>query len=1485
MKYDKYIGIPYLINGRDSAGLDCWGLVRLYYSQELNIDLPAYSSLYNDPADQSIRTEISSQLDNWEPLEAPALNSVCLFNIYGEPAHVGIYIGNNKFLHARQGSDSVIESLDNPKWKSRFIGCFNYKASTGIALAGHPHPLRTKTVYDWTIAGTTVQDAYNFISSKYRISDRLAKRIIILVDGVEIPQAQWSNTILLPNQLVSYRAVPTGDNALRTILTIAVIVAAASIGDWADATATAAGWSSTAVTAARVVATAATMYAGTALINAVAPIRLPQQENPGSAKGLNLFSGTSNQANRFGAIPVVLGKMRMTGLLGATPYIQSLQETSLVNLLIIWGFGPLQVSDICVGATPISAYYGKQAGFEQDFPVPVTLEGWPEEDHSKFDNLYSRDIEQSYVNVLLVNNEEEGSPWKSVALNSEDITDLDVTFTFPEGMRQIRTKGEWAGAVDESVAEVEIQLRKYNTSTNTWEGWQERPLYSIGDYSATSPAVVVQDKLPSSYYSTSYTSEKLYLWVTYALNTSGEIRRFDGTVTEQKYSEPSAELIALLEKQRFATRPGSVRPTYTRLPHKPTGWLPLYSICVYGTRAVEIVNHLTNYQAYSGLSLTTTETIAHEYGDSWNYNDYVSATHVNITAGAVYTTGASLNPGTTLTEWTSRELVGTAGFYIVEDRAWGDLMREAAVWYDTEAQDVDYTFSRNFTKSGHYKIDAAIDDTGTIYIDGLPVLEVPANSFQSTTSTLYYIEAGTHSIRIKARNTGGPSGFAVKITYTTGGINSTETGGNTALAFGKPGFFYKQKDAFNFTYKIKDLTPGRYEVRVRRLNSDIVEPTDSLHNYNKVALLSITAYVKALDANGNPQGPLNPLPVGHLAKTALRLQSTNKANGNVDGINAIVHSIAYSWDRSLQKWIIRPTNNPADLFVYVLMHSANAYRMTLQDVDLQVDIPALQAWSEFCDDNGYAFNSVITQTQSILDILKDICAAGLASPTYVDGKWSVIVDKPRNYVTQHFTPHNSWGFESSKLIPRLPDAFRVQFSNEDRAYQPDEVLVFNYGKTASNAEIFEELSLPGVTSARQAKRLARWHFAQLKLRPEIYTLNVDFEHLVCTRGDVVQVSHDVPLWGVSSGRVRSVQGNIISLSEETYLEAAKQYQIQVRTNTGVGSGIHTETLNIVSPTTSGYYSTVQCLAAIPSTIEVDNLFTIGETQKVSQKLVLLSIEYQQNHSAKLTLTDYSPEIYNINLDDTNLELPAYNANITGYSNEIARLTIDSVPLIVAASSDSGQAVEISSGIYQNIAILSIGGQPGLPAVAQQLQVQVVPADSEFSLVSTAGIYTEDKSASSVTISGLRSGYAYKARARYRNSAGTITGPWSDAFYFSCLGKTENATVVPSIVLDLEGSYIVAKPSAQLSLPRDFSKYEYRLFKDSGTEDFWDLDLSANNILVSQSLAEGRFNLLDIPLPRLSEQGITYRVACRAVDTNNNYSSISALGTIVLTTIK
>lgn len=1515
MNYNKYIGLPYKDVGRDESGIDCWGLARLFYKQELGIELPSYDNLYTTAHESSATEALATYRDNWEETKTPKIGDLCLFNIYGEPAHVGIYIGNYKFLHAREGQTSVIESLNAYAWNKRFAGFFAYTKRDTITVTGAPHPLHRGVVVDWSVAGTTVQDLVNFINNKYSISKKLASKLIIAIDGISIPRECWESTVLQENQLVSYKAVPQGGgDTNRMLLTFALIIVAQWAGTYVAegmtaANASAAGtYTAGQITAARVIASTVVMMAGNALINAIAPVRLPS--DPGQAKSLNLFSGASNQANRFGAIPVVLGKVRMTGMLGATPYIDTLTDTSLINLIIIWGYGPLSIdlNSMQIGTNSWTNYYDNS--YPQDIPHPVTLmgsvdsSGIPNEDTTQFDSIYGRDIEQQIMSpsIELVNNQEDGNPWHNVTL-AEVCNEIAIAFTFPEGMRQLVISGEDSGTINTAQATLEIQVRKYNPTLGTYDNWTDTAPYFQGQYNTSAdsgsdyttkvmPCIVSGLRTESSGGGEGGMSgqipltEVLFQWYIFCMIPGGGIVKLLGAATRDIYAEPDADLINLYKTGSYTSLIAGTdadETTYTRLPKIPASYVPIYTVCTNGNSVVEIISHLENYNGFSGLDL---QVLTAESTDSGGGTITTSST-IKIQRGSLYQLW-EVQPETGITEtiYTSAEMVGD-NIIRVNDGAWSDILNNYGIWTsDTPSSETIQTInvtksSINFKYTGYYYIEASADDEGGVYVDGSPVIMLPAGGWASVVTNLVYIEAGNHTIRATATNSGGGvAGIGFRISYTAnGGLNNLPNP-NTVLDIGSPGFYNKRKDAFNFIYRIKSLDSDYYEIRARRTNSDETEPSSELRNYHKAYLFSVTGY-------NSSQAPIKlPKNVG-LARTALRVQSTNKVNGTVDGVNAIVQTIGYDWNRDQQKWLPAVSiNNPASLFRYILTSPANAYCISEADVASKINLVELQTWHEFCTDNGFYFNAVISNTQSVLDVLRDVCAAGLASPNFIDGKWTVVVDKPREYVVQHFTPHNSWGFEATKLLPRLPHAFRVTFNNEFKAYQPDEIIVCNYGKTLATAEIFEELSLPGVTNATQATKLARWHLAQLKLRPERYSLNVDFEYLICNRGDLVRVSHDVPLWGTGTGRIHAISGSILTLTEDIFLEAGKSYVIRVRTNTPSIQGGQNSTIKYISTiTTSGWYSTITLTQAVTTqdSIEVDNLFMIGEVNKETQELVVLSIEATTNTSAKLTLMDYSSEIYDIDLtDDT--ELPNFDANITGKSNQSVLNTITGAPTIVNITSDTAQSQEISSGNYQNIMLIALSSTAALSSNAEKIQVQVIISDADFNSASLDTTYIVNKEVSSLTIPGLTTNQAYKVRARYTNATGSISGPWSEIYYTVQIGRVINTYTPTGISIALEGTSLVASITDETGKPSNFNTYEYRFIKDSDTTDFWNLDITTNNIAVVQSRTLARQTLLTFASPRISTEGIVYRVACRSIDNTNNYSQTSALGSITLRTI-
>ena len=106
----RYRGVPYAYAGMTSRGMDCSGLVaRVLLNHGIRAPHNA-ASLYG--------------LGIPVPLEKLRSGDLVFFHTTGRGiSHVGIYIGNNEFVHASSGSGVVMTSrLDEGYYQARYVG-------------------------------------------------------------------------------------------------------------------------------------------------------------------------------------------------------------------------------------------------------------------------------------------------------------------------------------------------------------------------------------------------------------------------------------------------------------------------------------------------------------------------------------------------------------------------------------------------------------------------------------------------------------------------------------------------------------------------------------------------------------------------------------------------------------------------------------------------------------------------------------------------------------------------------------------------------------------------------------------------------------------------------------------------------------------------------------------------------------------------------------------------------------------------------------------------------------------------------------------------------------------------------------------------------------------------------------------------------------------------------------------------------------------
>ncbi len=105
------LGVAYRFGGTNPGqGLDCSGFMQYVFRQSLRINLPRTAAEMARVGNQVARSDLQP-------------GDMVFFNTSGSRiSHVGMYIGNNRFIHApRTGKNIEITDMGQKYWNSRFV--------------------------------------------------------------------------------------------------------------------------------------------------------------------------------------------------------------------------------------------------------------------------------------------------------------------------------------------------------------------------------------------------------------------------------------------------------------------------------------------------------------------------------------------------------------------------------------------------------------------------------------------------------------------------------------------------------------------------------------------------------------------------------------------------------------------------------------------------------------------------------------------------------------------------------------------------------------------------------------------------------------------------------------------------------------------------------------------------------------------------------------------------------------------------------------------------------------------------------------------------------------------------------------------------------------------------------------------------------------------------------------------------------------------
>jgi len=104
---DQWWGVPYRIGGTTKSGIDCSGFIRGLVSETYGFSLPRSSREQAQYCKRVEKTQVKE-------------GDLVFFSSGRHISHVGLYLANNKFVHASTSMGVIISDLDEPYWKRKY---------------------------------------------------------------------------------------------------------------------------------------------------------------------------------------------------------------------------------------------------------------------------------------------------------------------------------------------------------------------------------------------------------------------------------------------------------------------------------------------------------------------------------------------------------------------------------------------------------------------------------------------------------------------------------------------------------------------------------------------------------------------------------------------------------------------------------------------------------------------------------------------------------------------------------------------------------------------------------------------------------------------------------------------------------------------------------------------------------------------------------------------------------------------------------------------------------------------------------------------------------------------------------------------------------------------------------------------------------------------------------------------------------------------
>lgn len=384
----------------------------------------------------------------------------------------------------------------------------------------------------------------------------------------------------------------------------------------------------------------------------------------------------------------------------------------------------------------------------------------------------------------------------------------------------------------------------------------------------------------------------------------------------------------------------------------------------------------------------------------------------------------------------------------------------------------------------------------------------------------------------------------------------------------------------------------------------------------------------------------------------LRIKSTPDNEDKLSKINFVSTGIARIYDSEAGEWSNNkvPTSNPAAWLIEVM--TSDTHKPSQTD-DEEIDFESFAELYEYCEEQNYRIDMVLTEGQTKQSLLQDICnVCDCMLYQNIYGKVAVAIDTYKPNAVALFNSQNIINLEYTKEFARDTDGIKMTYVNREADFAEDTYLVMKDGRTRNADSILREMTLKGITTHEHVVKNARRLMATAELRPRQLSIEVGKEGVYFTPFSKILVQNNELKIGLGHAEIKAV---IVSGANIIGLELYEPIEYDSQDENGFGVVINAVGEDYCTPLAKAYTAqkdgrNMEILFVEPIPLNASAIPHAGDIlsygyldngafDKITSAFLIMSLEPTKN-GYKMTCVDYNEAIYNSGT------IPEYKPNLT-----------------------------------------------------------------------------------------------------------------------------------------------------------------------------------------------------------------------------------------------